>query len=166
MLKNIYYLLLVLILMTSCVSKSKYDDLQDELSEKEETISNLENQISRLQSELRNCQSEWENIHKFNTVVKSSSKLNSTSSINTIQGRVIYEGRGDYYIVETQSYYVLLEPLCGWLNEGDILNGDLHSFGLKKVLKNGKDVLDVDIEDYWSDINRCYDWLKDHDKLR
>ena len=170
-------------MLGSCVSKESYEQLQASHNQLQDEYEDLQNQYEDLQSEYEDLQSEYNTLHnafenlidEYNKLGSSYSFKKSVSSSNTIntnrydkaqEGRVVYEGRGDYYIVETQSYYVLLETSFGWLSTGDVLIGDLHSFGSKDVLKNGKTTMRVYIEDYWSDINRCYDWLKDHDKLR
>ena len=199
--KHCFTILLLLFAVASCVPKTKYEDLQYELSRKEDEISDLENQVSQLESELEDCQSElrdcqsdynelynvaesfssyhnkvvedytdlineYNSLQSFNNSVSSATSFNTNVYGNTKQGNVVYEGKSDYYIVQTQQYYVLLETYSGWLSTGDVLAGDLHSYGFKDVLKNGNTTMRVYIENYWSNINMCYDWLRDHDKLK
>ena len=192
--KKLLLLLMIVCEISACVPKSKYEDLQYELSRKESEISDLEDQVSQLESELEDCQSNYNELYNaaeallssYNSVIDDYNSLSSSysslysfnnsvsSSVptspsvygSTNQGSVVYEGRGDYYIVKTQMYYVLLETYGGWLTTGDVLAGDLHSYGFKDVLKNGNTTIRIYIENYWSNINRCYDWLRDHNKLK
>ena len=65
----LYCLMFLLVLSTSCMNKPSYEDLLDELDEKEAQITALEEQVSdleyaieELQSELEECQAEVEEL--------------------------------------------------------------------------------------------------------
>jgi hypothetical protein len=89
------------------------------------------------------------------------------NSSSIVKGEVIWEGRGcDFYIIETSQWYVLVEVYSGTLYEDDIVEGELHSYNFK-YLKNksrGDREVKVWVENYWSSKERCFEWLKDHDK--
>ncbi len=86
---------------------------------------------------------------------------------SNVKGEVIWEGKGcDFYIIQTNQWYVLVEVYSGALNEDDIVEGELHSYKYK-YLKNksrGDREVKVWVENYWSNKERCFEWLKDHDK--
>ncbi len=90
-----------------------------------------------------------------------------TPNTTPIKGEVIWEGKGcDFYIIETSQWYVLVEVYSGTLYEDDIVEGELHSYNFK-YLKNksrGDREVKVWVENYWSSKERCFEWLKDHDK--
>jgi len=96
-----------------------------------------------------------------------STSFTSISTSDDIVGEVIWEKSGcDFYIVETQKYFVLVEWYKGRLYEGDKLKGELHSYGYK-YLKNtsrNDDEVKVYIENYWTFKTICFEWLKEHDK--
>jgi hypothetical protein len=91
------------------------------------------------------------------------SKTNST----IVKGDVIWEGKGcDFYIIETNQWYVLVELYNGTLYEGDKVYGELHSFNFKNLTNKsrGNRQVKVWIENYWGSKSRCFEWLKNHEK--
>ena len=92
----------------------------------------------------------------------------SAASLVSVVGEIVYEAKGDYYIAKTEKYYVLLEHYSGpALYEGNIIIGNLHSYGFKDIIKDGNDThVRIYIEHYWADPNRCLDWLDSHGKLK
>lgn len=101
----------------------------------------------------------------FFTLLQTSFQMTPTTT--PIKGEVIWEGKGcDFYIIETSQWYVLVEVYSGTLYEDDIVEGELHSYNFK-YLKNksrGDREVKVWVENYWSSKERCFEWLKDHDK--
>ena len=92
-----------------------------------------------------------------------------TTNLNssTVKGEVIWEGKGcDFYIIETSQWYVLVELYNGTLYEGDKVEGELHSYNFKYLTNKsrGDRQIKVWIENYWVRKNRCFEWLKEHDK--
>ena len=89
------------------------------------------------------------------------------STSDEIVGEVIWEKNGcDYYIIETNKFFVLAEWYKGRLYEGDKVVGPLHSYGFK-FLKNtsrSDGEVKVYIENYWTSKSKCLDWLKEKDK--
>ena len=94
--------------------------------------------------------------------------LTSSTSDDTIKGEVVYDARSDYHIIETNRFYVLVEWYSGPdLSKGDIVKGDLHAYGFKYVNVNNKsDKTKIYIENYWGNIDKCYEWLRDHGKMK
>ena len=90
------------------------------------------------------------------------------SSAEQIKGIVVYDGKYDYHIVETKKFYVIIERYTGpSFSRGDIIYGDLHSYGFKMVKVNdSSSQTKVYIENYWTNIDKCYDWLKEHNKMK
>lgn len=86
--------------------------------------------------------------------------------VDEIKGEVIWEGKNcDFYIIETQKYYVLVELYRGRLDEGDKVDGELHKYGFKYIKNLKKDSeVKVYIENYWISKNACFEWLKDNGK--
>jgi len=104
----------------------------------------------------------------YNTTSKSSSYSSSTTNTSSVHGSVVYDGKSDFHIIETNKYYVLVE----WYNgpdfsKGDKITGDLHSYGFKYITVNGNSSkTKIYIENYWTNISRCYDWLREHGKMK
>ena len=95
----------------------------------------------------------------------SSYTLNTNVSMN--KGEVIWEGKDcDYYIIETNQWFVLVELYNGRLYDGDKVVGELHTYNFKYLTNEtrGDRQVKVWIENYWSNKERCFEWLKDHNK--
>lgn len=92
----------------------------------------------------------------------------ASSTSSTVKGDVVYDGRSDYHIVFTGQYYVIVEWYSGPdFSKGDALTGDLHSYGFKMVTVNKSEKqTKIYIENYWSNIDKCYDWLKKNNKIK
>lgn len=91
---------------------------------------------------------------------------NYKTTIDDIQGEVIWEGKNcDFYIVETRRYFVLVELYRGRLDDGDKVEGELHRYGFKYLKNLKKDSeIKVYIENYWRSKETCFEWLKDNKK--
>jgi hypothetical protein len=91
----------------------------------------------------------------------------STTYANDKEGTVIWEKSGcDYYIIETNQFFVLVEWYKGKLYNGDKVVGDLHSYNFK-VIKNksrNNDEVKVYIENYYTTKDECFKWLKENKK--
>lgn len=86
---------------------------------------------------------------------------------STVKGEVIWEGKGcDFYIIETNQFYVLIELYSGTLYEGDKIEGELHSYNYNYLTNKSRrdQKIKVWIENYWGSKDRCFEWLREHDK--
>ena len=84
-----------------------------------------------------------------------------------VEGVVVYEGTGDYYIVETRRGYTILERYSGRLDEGDKVRGELNKYNFKYLInKNKKSEVRVYIEDYMLSDDNALEWLGEHDHLK
>lgn len=96
----------------------------------------------------------------------SSRYYNYEETPNCVDGVVVYEGSGDYYIVETRRGYTVLETYRGFLSEGDNVRGELNRYGFKYIIKKRSDrEVRVYIEDFMLSDRSAVEWLGDHDKL-
>lgn len=92
---------------------------------------------------------------------------NFEPSSNDCEGVVVYEGRGDYYIIETQLGYTVLETYGGYLWEDDYVRGELNSYNWHFILDTTRDnEVRVYIEDYMLSAERALEWLGSHNKLK
>ena len=91
-----------------------------------------------------------------------------SASSSDVKGRVIYDGKKDYHIVETEQFYVIVEWYEGVdFSKGDIIEGDLHSYQFKMVrVNNSKTMTRIYIENYWRTKEMCMDWLREHDLIK
>lgn len=86
---------------------------------------------------------------------------------NCVEGVVVYEGAGDYYIVETKKGYTVLERYSGRLDEGDKVRGELNKYNFKYLInRNKSSEVKVFIEDYMLSDSRALEWLGEHEKLK
>lgn len=86
---------------------------------------------------------------------------------NCVEGVVVYEGAGDYYIVETRKGYTVLERYSGRLDEGDKVRGELNKYNFKYLInRNRSSEVKVYIEDYMLSDSRALEWLGEHEKLK
>ena len=88
---------------------------------------------------------------------------------NDVQGKIVWVGKHcDFYIVETSSFFVLIQDYSNkYYDVGDIIEGDLESYNYKTVKNLTKDSeMYVWVENYWSHIDTCYQWLSDHNKCK
>lgn len=58
---------------------------------------------------------------------------------NDRKGVVVYEGQGDYYIIETTGGFVIAERYSGILYEDHTIYGPLHSYGFKYFIDLNRD---------------------------
>ena len=84
-----------------------------------------------------------------------------------VEGVVVYEGNGDYYIVETNRGYTVLERYNGRLDEGDKVRGELNKYNFKYLINRNKDSeVRVYIEDYMLSDKSALEWLGEHNHLK
>lgn len=84
-----------------------------------------------------------------------------------VEGVVVYEGNGDFYIVETRRGYTVLERYAGRLDEGDKVRGELNKYNFKYLINRNKDSeVKVYIEDYMLSDKEALEWLGEHDHLK
>ena len=86
---------------------------------------------------------------------------------NCVEGVVVYEGDGDYYIVETRRGYTVLERLSGSLWEGHKVRGELNRYGTKYLVNRNKNSeVKVYIEDYMLSDDDALVFLGKNNKLK
>lgn len=84
-----------------------------------------------------------------------------------VEGVVVYEGTGDYYIVETRKGCTVLERYSGVLNEGDKVRGELNRYNSKYLINRNRNTeVRVYIEDYMLSEDDALEWLGEHDRLK
>lgn len=84
-----------------------------------------------------------------------------------VNGIVVYEGKDDYYIVETQRGYTILEWYKGRLYEGDKVRGELNRYKFHYILNKSRDCeVRVYIEDWGLSEQNALNWMKEHNKLK
>ncbi len=84
-----------------------------------------------------------------------------------VDGVVVYEGSGDYYIIETRKGLTICETYSGWLSEGDKVRGELNKYNFKYILnKNSNSEIKIYIEDYMLSEASALKWLGEHDHLK
>ena len=86
---------------------------------------------------------------------------------NDRKGIVVYEGQGDYYIIETSGGYVIAERYSGILYEDQTIYGPLHSYGSKFFIDLNRDSeVKLYIEDYMLTQERAVEWMGEHHHLK
>lgn len=91
---------------------------------------------------------------------------NFEPSSSDTKGVVVYEGSGDYYIIETNRGYTIAERYSGWLYEGHTLYGQLNSFGFKYVIDLNRDSeVKLYLEDYMLSKDQAIEWMGEHHHL-
>lgn len=93
--------------------------------------------------------------------------FSGNANTSLVKGEVIWEGNGcDFYIIETKQWFVLVELYSGTLYEGDNVEGELHSYNFKYLTNRsrGDRQVKVWVENYWGSRDRCFEWLREHDK--
>lgn len=84
-----------------------------------------------------------------------------------VNGTVVYEGKGDYYIIETTRGFTITELFKGRLDEDDKVRGELNSFNFKYILNQSRSrEARVYIEDYKLTYNQAFNWLGEKNKLK
>lgn len=84
-----------------------------------------------------------------------------------VDGVVVYEGSGDYYIIETRRGLTVCETYSGWLSEGDNVRGELNKYNFKYILNKNRDSeIKIYIEDYMLSEESALKWLGEHDHLK
>jgi hypothetical protein len=98
----------------------------------------------------------------------SGSLMSSSIGVSVVKGVVVYDGKSDFHIIETGSFFVLCEWYSGPdFSSGDVITGELHSYGFKMVRVNNKETsTKIYIENYWTSKDKCFDWLREHGKLK
>lgn len=106
--------------------------------------------------------------YSFSSTQEERSKYdNYEETSSCVDGIVVYEGRSDYFIVETQRGYTVLETHGGFLSNGDRIRGELNSYNFKYIIKTRSDSeVRVYIEDYMLSKDRAVEWLGRHNKLK
>ena len=101
-------------------------------------------------------------------LVSSSFALVRYPKTDQTEGKVIWEGKDcDYFIVETNFYFVLLEVYSGRLRKDDEIKGALHNFGKEELTNNTtSSKVSVWIENYWSEKQQCIAWLKENNECK
>ena len=98
---------------------------------------------------------------------KTQKHSNYKETANCVDGVVVYEGSGDYYIIETRRGLTICETYSGWLSEGDKVKGELDTFGFKYILnKNRNSEIKIYIEDYMLSEEKALRWLGEHSHLK
>ena len=85
-----------------------------------------------------------------------------------VKGEVV-KGEGDcssydHIVIETRSGFVFAEVYTGSFDEGDIVYGDLHSYGFKNV-KVGSRTGRIYIDDYFESRSDIEEWCGDELQL-
>jgi len=84
-----------------------------------------------------------------------------------VEGVVVYEGRDDYYIVETRKGYTVLERYSGRLDEDDKVRGELNRYNFKYLINRNKDSeVKVYIEDYMLSDDKALEWMGENNHLK
>lgn len=107
------------------------------------------------------------NRHTLPVLIGCALLLLFPSLVFAAKGVVVYNRSGcSYYIVETNLGYALLEWYGGNdPNEGDVMDGDYESYGMKTIYNVTADSeARVWVEDYWLSKNRVIE--KYFDKCR
>ena len=91
---------------------------------------------------------------------------NYEETSNCVNGVVVYEGTGDYYVIENNMGYVIAETYTGWLSEGDKVRGELNHYGMKYIIRNRNTEVKVYIEDFMMSKESSIDWMGRHHKLK
>ena len=81
---------------------------------------------------------------------------------------VVYEGRNDYYIIETREGFTILECYgVAYLDVDDVVRGPLNRYNFQYIInKRTKKETRVYIEDYMMSKEAAINWMKEHDKLK
>lgn len=87
-----------------------------------------------------------------------------TVSAFAAKGVVVYNRSCDYYIVETNMGYALLEWYGGNdPSEGDVMVGDYESYGMKEIYNVTADSeAKVWVEEFWLSEDRVIEELREH----
>ena len=136
---------------------TEYDDSYS-YPEEEESNSYPEEDNTYSYSEEDEMTDEERYLAQFNNFEPSSSD---------VQGGVVYEGSGDYYIVETNRGYVIAERYSGMLYEGQTIYGRLNSYGMKYFINLSRDSeVKLYIEDYMLSQDQAVEWMGNHRHLK
>ena len=84
-----------------------------------------------------------------------------------VEGVVVYEGRGGYYIVETKQGYTILEDYSGTLFEDAMIRGELNQYNNKYIINRNKNQeIKVYIEDYMLSDRKAVEWMGKNNHLK
>jgi len=108
-------------------------------------------------------------MYSIKTLVFSLLLVSASSLISQVRG-VVVKGEGDcssndHIVIETGGGYVFAEVYRGSFDEGDIVYGDLHSYGFENV-KVGSGTGRIYIDDYLMDDSDIQEWCDDELKNR
>ena len=111
-----------------------------------------------------------EQVGKVDTTISNSiaeTFLDAEEEIKAEQGFVCYEGRSNYYIVETFSGFTVLHTLTGFLREGDYVFGQLNFTGMGTVERLPSHfTVEVDVLQSLLSERLAVEWMGDHKYLK
>lgn len=181
-------LLLTIISLVSCVNNAKKDTsgtdstIEEEVNER--IVENTPSDITEDAEDLYTYEEDEIDIPNTNpsynpnlndVIIPSEERIygndynypNYEETDGCVEGVVVYEGTGDYYIVETRKGYTLLERYSGILNEGDKVRGELNRYNFKYIINRNRNTeVRVYIEDYMLTDKSALEWLGEHDHLK
>ncbi len=112
------------------------------------------------------------NTYSSSNSIKSDERIyshlsNYEETDDCVEGVVVYEGEGDFYIVEARRGYTVLERYNGRLDEGDKVRGELNRYNFKYLYnRNNDSEVKVYIEDYMLSEDSALEWMGDNDHLK
>lgn len=176
--KFIFYIFSITLLLSSCVNgtssnSNNSESVSEEVAVVEEVPSsnyqqydNSSYQVEEADNDNYNYSYTYTESYNFEEG-NQSNYPNYEPSSNDCEGIVVYEGRGDYFIVETRRGYTVLEVYNGILYEDQKVKGELNSYNFHYILNVNRDSeVRVYIEDYMLSAERALDWLGSHNKLK
>ena len=84
-----------------------------------------------------------------------------------VEGLVVYEGIGYYYIIKTDNGYTVLKAVSGRFDRGDNVRGELNQGAYNTVInRNGNFEASTYIEIYMVSLDRALEWLGDNSYLQ
>lgn len=96
-----------------------------------------------------------------------SNYYNYKETNDCVEGVVVYEGKGCYYIVETRNGYTVMEDYSCSLFEGAEVRGELNQYNSKYLInRNNNQEIEVYIEDYMLSGKKALELLGKKNKLK
>ena len=93
-------------------------------------------------------------------------QYSNSSSVDGVDGVVVYEDSDDYFIIETRRGFTVCERYSGWLSVGDRVRGELNHYGFKTILKKNSDSeIRIYIEDYMLSEESAFRWFGENRHL-
>lgn len=161
---------LTVLTLSSCSKNNKSETEQNNQSE------NVEDSVVTYNQDDENDEDVEQNDNDESDYTPSSTNYYESSgrsqfnnyeeNSNCVNGAVVYEGTGDYYVIETQVGYTIAETYIGWLSEGDKVRGELNRYGFKYLIKNRSNEVRVYIEDFMLSKESSIKWMGEHHKLK